>query len=111
MDMRYSMPHVTGVSLPARGSFGRAPRGDEARQPVNAESARKRKGRRKRGGLREEWWRRGGSNSRPSHCERDALPAELRPRNSEKYSGNATLRQTSDRRSRATVRLMIAEAL
>ena len=26
------------------------------------------------------WWRRGGSNSRPSHCERDALPAELRPR-------------------------------
>ena len=22
---------------------------------------------------------RGGSNSRPSHCERDALPAELRP--------------------------------
>src|SRR4051812_49329806 len=27
----------------------------------------------------EKWWRRGGSNSRPSHCERDALPAELRP--------------------------------
>ena len=27
-----------------------------------------------------DWWRRGGSNSRPSHCERDALPAELRPR-------------------------------
>ncbi len=27
----------------------------------------------------ESWWRRGGSNSRPSHCERDALPAELRP--------------------------------
>lgn len=26
-----------------------------------------------------DWWRRGGSNSRPSHCERDALPAELRP--------------------------------
>ena len=26
------------------------------------------------------WWSRGGSNSRPSHCERDALPAELRPR-------------------------------
>ena len=25
------------------------------------------------------WWSRGGSNSRPSHCERDALPAELRP--------------------------------
>jgi hypothetical protein len=24
-------------------------------------------------------WSRGGSNSRPSHCERDALPAELRP--------------------------------
>ena len=28
------------------------------------------------------WWRRGGSNSRPSHCERDALPAELRPHDS-----------------------------
>ena len=25
------------------------------------------------------WWSRGGANSRPSHCERDALPAELRP--------------------------------
>src|SRR5471032_696793 len=25
------------------------------------------------------WWRGGGSNSRPSHCERDALPAELPP--------------------------------
>ena len=27
-----------------------------------------------------DWWSRGGSNSRPSHCERDALPSELRPR-------------------------------
>ena len=27
-----------------------------------------------------EWWSGGGSNSRPSHCERDALPAELPPR-------------------------------
>ena len=25
------------------------------------------------------WWSRGESNSRPSHCERDALPTELRP--------------------------------
>jgi hypothetical protein len=25
------------------------------------------------------WWSGGGSNSRPSHCERDALPAELPP--------------------------------
>src|SRR5687767_10096608 len=25
------------------------------------------------------WWRRGGSNSRPLHCERSALPAELLP--------------------------------
>ena len=25
------------------------------------------------------WWSRGGPNSRPPHCERDALPAELRP--------------------------------
>ena len=30
-------------------------------------------------GLRCRWWRGGGSNSRPSHCERDALPAELPP--------------------------------
>ena len=27
----------------------------------------------------EYWWSGGGSNSRPSHCERDALPAELPP--------------------------------
>ncbi len=26
------------------------------------------------------WWRGGGSNSRPLHCERSALPAELPPR-------------------------------
>ena len=25
------------------------------------------------------WWSGGGSNSRPSHCERDALPTELPP--------------------------------
>jgi hypothetical protein len=25
------------------------------------------------------WWSRGGSNPRPPHCERGALPAELRP--------------------------------
>src|SRR5438067_12829868 len=30
-------------------------------------------------GLRGDWWRRGGSNSRPPHCERGALPAELLP--------------------------------
>ncbi|CAG9253694.1 hypothetical protein BDI4_390016 [Burkholderia diffusa] len=28
------------------------------------------------------WWSGGGSNSRPSHCERDALPAELPPQQS-----------------------------
>jgi hypothetical protein len=27
-----------------------------------------------------EWWSGRGSNPRPSHCERDALPAELPPR-------------------------------
>ena len=26
------------------------------------------------------WWSRAGSNRRPPHCERGALPAELRPR-------------------------------
>jgi hypothetical protein len=29
-----------------------------------------------------EWWSRAGSNRRPSRCERDALPAELRPHES-----------------------------
>jgi hypothetical protein len=29
--------------------------------------------------LRADWWSRGGSNPRPLHCERSALPAELRP--------------------------------
>src|SRR5258708_6376294 len=28
--------------------------------------------------MSEGWWTRGGSNSRPLHCERSALPAELR---------------------------------
>ena len=34
------------------------------------------------------WWSRGGSNSRPSHCERDALPAELRPHVDQNRFGN-----------------------
>ena len=29
--------------------------------------------------LPRDWWRYGDSNPRPSHCERDALPAELYP--------------------------------
>jgi hypothetical protein len=29
--------------------------------------------------LEKSWWRRRGSNPRPPHCERGALPAELRP--------------------------------
>src|SRR3984893_3552305 len=29
--------------------------------------------------LERSWWRRRGSNPRPPHCERGALPAELRP--------------------------------
>lgn len=35
------------------------------------------------------WWSGGGSNSRPSHCERDALPAELPPqiKQEQKYTG------------------------
>src|SRR6188472_4103943 len=31
------------------------------------------------------WWRRGGSNSRPPHCERGALPAELLPHGFQLY--------------------------
>jgi hypothetical protein len=38
-------------------------------------ASRKRKLRETRGG----WWSRAGSNRRPPHCERGALPAELRP--------------------------------
>src|SRR5687767_13670920 len=33
------------------------------------------------------WWSRQGSNLRPSHCERDALPTELRPRTRGVYYG------------------------
>src|SRR6476469_10707162 len=33
------------------------------------------------------WWSGGGSNSRPSHCERDALPAELPPLNRDARGG------------------------
>ena len=36
--------------------------------------------------LRISWWSGGGSNSRPSHCERDALPAELPPHEAAKYT-------------------------
>ncbi len=34
------------------------------------------------------WWRGGGSNSRPPHCERGALPAELPPQRSGNYIGS-----------------------
>src|SRR2546425_1894027 len=33
----------------------------------------------------EGWWSRQESNLRPSHCERDALPTELRPQPDGKY--------------------------
>ena len=46
------------------------------RAPANPET---KKGRHEAGPLESGWWRRGGSNSRPRHCERRALPAELRP--------------------------------
>ena len=39
----------------------------QAETPTNALTVRRR------------WWSGGDSNSRPSHCERDALPAELPP--------------------------------
>jgi hypothetical protein len=35
----------------------------------------------------EHWWSQGGSNSRPRHCERRALPAELWPHRGAQYSG------------------------
>src|SRR5215467_9309951 len=47
---------------------------------------------------KEYWWRRGGSNSRPSHCERDALPAELRPHGERAVYAGAQRR--SSRRAR-----------
>ncbi len=46
--------------------------------PTPALRARKKPG--ERPGFRIWWWRGGGSNSRPLHCERSALPAELPPR-------------------------------
>ncbi len=52
---------------------------DRYRTPRGVGESRKKKGQPRTVAL-EYWWRRGGSNSRPSHCERDALPAELRPR-------------------------------
>src|SRR6185436_14251926 len=35
------------------------------------------------------WWSGGGSNSRPSHCERDALPAELPPRGGADFTAHS----------------------
>src|SRR5688572_17887369 len=47
--------------------------------------------RRKKGPLArpffDSWWSGGGSNSRPSHCERDALPAERPPHEGPQYTG------------------------
>ena len=40
------------------------------------------------------WWRRRGSNPRPSHCERDALPAELRPHAGRYSTASVGQRQT-----------------
>ena len=37
----------------------------------------------------ENWWSRGGSNSRPQRCERCALPAELRPHRAGPFQGRA----------------------
>ena len=51
-----------------------------------------------------EWWRRGGSNSRPSHCERDALPAELRPHEGRNYSREGRLAVNLARIARALCR-------
>ena len=34
------------------------------------------------------WWRGGGSNSRPPHCERGALPAELPPQRKPDFNQN-----------------------
>ena len=44
------------------------------------------------------WWRGGGSNSRPSHCERDALPAELPPHGDREFSKGESARG-GDRRA------------
>ena len=39
--------------------------------------------------LSNQWWRGGGSNSRPSHCERDDLPAELPPHCARQFTKSA----------------------
>src|SRR6266545_3072570 len=66
-----------------RGENGPPSRAASARQPSRvgdsrtwpARSAGLAEARRK---ASEGWWTRRGSNSRPLHCERSALPAELR---------------------------------
>lgn len=66
-----------GRSAARAGNVRRTQRFDEPRDFLKAE-----KGEARRAfpdGLRM-WWRGGGSNSRPLHCERSALPAELPPR-------------------------------
>src|SRR5438874_13443829 len=65
----------------------------------------RRKGRRYAAGL-EDWWRRRGSNPRPRHCERRALPAELRPPKTKNYSRPAYRPQTgiADRDRAASLR-------
>jgi hypothetical protein len=75
----------TQVCIVHRASISREqPRGCNG--PACPFDERKRKTRQRISGLGIEWWRRGGSNSRPSHCERDALPAELRPHEGGNYS-------------------------
>ena len=70
---RRTGPHSGGVPGP-RGT-GRTPRNpartrDFGQQKTGLEGRF----------LSEYWWSQGGSNSRPRHCERRALPAELWPR-------------------------------
>src|SRR6266481_7035010 len=49
------------------------------------------------------WWRRRGSNPRPSHCERDALPTELLPLSGRRIvAAKAELCQKSAHRSAKT---------
>ena len=52
------------------------------------------------------WWRRGGSNSRPPHCERGALPAELRPHGERIIAQGRRQRQTSQLGRRSGARCL-----
>src|SRR5690606_8992517 len=62
-----------------KGQSSGSPLARKKRQPPPFLALRAQKRPADKGWPWQSWWSGGGSNSRPSHCERDALPAELPP--------------------------------